>query len=102
MFFAGQLSGVEGYMESAASGIWAGLSLARELMGLEPICLPAESMLGSLMNYITDKSVKDFQPMGSNMGILPPYEGEKIRDKQQRYMVLAQRSLDLMDKIDFE
>ena len=100
--FAGQITGVEGYMESAASGIWAGLSLARELKGQQPIDLPAESMLGALMNYITDQSVKDFQPMGSNMGILPSYDGERIKDKQQRYLRLAERSLEQMNKIDFE
>lgn len=100
--FAGQITGVEGYMESAASGIWAGISLARELKGLEPIELPNESMIGALMNYITDKSVKDFQPMGSNMGILPPYDGERIKDKQQRYLRLAERSLEQINKIDFE
>ncbi|MBQ4538152.1 MAG: methylenetetrahydrofolate--tRNA-(uracil(54)-C(5))-methyltransferase (FADH(2)-oxidizing) TrmFO, partial [Oscillospiraceae bacterium] len=100
--FAGQITGVEGYMESAASGIWAGISLAREIKGLEPIDLPAESMIGALMNYITDRSVKDFQPMGSNMGILPPYDGERIKDKQQRYLRLAERSLEQINKIDFE
>ena len=98
--FAGQITGVEGYIESAASGIWAGISLYRELGGKEPIVLPRESMIGALMRYITDKNVKDFQPMGSNMGILPPLE-DKIRDKQQRYAALAQRSLDAFDKIEF-
>lgn len=98
--FAGQITGVEGYIESAASGIWAGISLARELEGQEPIVLPRVTMLGALMNYITDKNVKDFQPMGSNMGILPPLE-EKIRDKQERYAALARRSLEAMDKIAF-
>ncbi|MBP1557395.1 MAG: methylenetetrahydrofolate--tRNA-(uracil(54)-C(5))-methyltransferase (FADH(2)-oxidizing) TrmFO [Oscillospiraceae bacterium] len=98
--FAGQITGVEGYIESAASGIWAGISLYRELNGKEPIVLPRESMIGALMRYITDKNVKDFQPMGSNMGILPPLE-DKIRDKQQRYAALAQRSLDAFDRIEF-
>jgi len=98
--FAGQITGVEGYIESAASGIWAGISLYRELRGKEPIVLPRESMIGALMRYITDKNVKDFQPMGSNMGILPPLEN-KIRDKQQRYAALAQRSLDAFDRIEF-
>ncbi len=99
--FAGQITGVEGYMESAASGIWAGLSLARELGGKPPIELPAESMIGALMGHVTDTASKDFQPMGSNMGILPAMES-KIRDKQQRYGELAKRSLDLMQKIDFD
>ena len=99
--FAGQITGVEGYMESAACGIWAGISLARELKGQQPPTLPDVSMLGSLINYITDQSVSDFQPMGSNMGILPPMD-EKIKDKQQRYLALANRSLEMMDRLDFE
>jgi len=99
--FAGQITGVEGYMESAASGIWAGLSLAREIAGKAPIELPAESMIGALMGHVTDTVSKDYQPMGSNMGILPAMES-KIRDKQQRYGELAKRSLDLMRKIDFD
>ena len=99
--FAGQITGVEGYMESAASGIWAGLSLAREIKGQAPIELPDESMIGALMGHVTDTVSKDYQPMGSNMGILPAMES-KIRDKQQRYGELAKRSLDLMQKIDFD
>ena len=98
--FAGQITGVEGYIESAASGIWAGISLYRELSGKPELELPRESMFGALLCYITDKNVKDFQPMGSNMGILPPLE-EKIRDKQARYMALAQRSLEKFDSIEF-
>ncbi len=92
LFFAGQLSGVEGYMESAASGIIAGKNAARYLLGEEPIILPNITMIGSLLSYICDNSVNDFQPMGANFGILPPLS-EKIRDKQERYMALAQRSL---------
>lgn len=98
--FAGQITGVEGYIESAASGIWAGISLYRELVGREQIILPRETMIGALMRYITDKNVKDFQPMGSNMGILPPL-GDKIRDKQQRYAALAERSMAAMSNIEF-
>lgn len=98
--FAGQITGVEGYIESAASGIWAGISLYRELVGKEQIILPRETMIGALMCYITDKNVKDFQPMGSNMGILPPL-GDKIRDKQQRYAALAERSMAAMSNIEF-
>ena len=92
LFFAGQLSGVEGYMESAASGIIAGKNAARYLLGEEPIILPNITMIGSLLSYICDNSVNDFQPMGANFGILPPLS-EKIRDKQERYTALAQRSL---------
>ena len=92
IFFAGQLSGVEGYMESAASGIVAGINAAAEILGEKPLVLPEFSMIGALLNYICDDSVVDFQPMGANFGILPPLE-QKIRDKRERYAALAERSL---------
>ena len=97
-FFAGQITGVEGYIESAASGIFAGLSLARELLGKAPVTLPRETMLGALAAYISDPSVESFQPMGCNMGILPDI-GERIRDKKLKYERLAQRGLDSLDKL---
>lgn len=92
IFFAGQITGVEGYVESAASGIWTGYNMARVLKGDELRPLPDTCMLGALMRYISDESVVDFQPMGSNMGILPPLP-ELIRDKKERYMQLALRGL---------
>ncbi len=98
--FAGQLTGVEGYIESAAAGIWAGISLARELNGQTLLTLPRVSMLGALLCYITDSTVKHFQPMGSNMGILPPLE-DKIRDKQARYLALAERSMQALEEMTF-
>ena len=98
--FAGQITGVEGYIESAAAGIWAGVSLARELNGQVPLTLPRVSMLGALLCYITDSTVKHFQPMGSNMGILPPLE-DKIRDKQARYLALAERSMQSLEEMTF-
>ena len=93
LFFAGQFTGVEGYMESAASGIIAGINAVRKLRGDAPLILPRTTMIGALINYITDGTVADFQPMGANMGILPPLE-EHIRGKQERYQQLAERSLD--------
>ncbi|MCQ2449837.1 MAG: methylenetetrahydrofolate--tRNA-(uracil(54)-C(5))-methyltransferase (FADH(2)-oxidizing) TrmFO, partial [Clostridia bacterium] len=96
IFFAGQLSGVEGYMESAASGIVAGINAARHLNGEEPLVLPDFSMIGALLKYICDPTVKNFQPMGANFGILPPLENH-IRDKRERYGALAQRSLTWFD-----
>ncbi|MBR4123707.1 MAG: methylenetetrahydrofolate--tRNA-(uracil(54)-C(5))-methyltransferase (FADH(2)-oxidizing) TrmFO [Clostridia bacterium] len=93
IFFAGQLSGVEGYMESAASGIIAGINAAARLCGKEPLILPKYTMIGALLSYICDETVENFQPMGANFGILPPLE-EKIRDKRERYMALAERSLE--------
>lgn len=92
IFFAGQLSGIEGYMESAASGILAGINAAAKILGKEPLILPEFSMIGAMLRYITDETVTDFQPMGANFGILPPLP-EKIRDKRERYMALANRSL---------
>ena len=92
IFFAGQFTGVEGYTESAATGILAGINAARFASGEEPLVLPPETMLGALVNYITDESVDNFQPMGANMGILPPLE-KKIRHKDERYAALAQRAI---------
>ena len=96
IFFAGQLSGVEGYMESAACGIIAGLNAANKLLGKEPIVLPKITMLGALLDYITDPSVTNFQPMGANFGILPMLE-TKIKDKRERYAALSKRSLDFLE-----
>ena len=95
LFFAGQITGVEGYMESASSGIMAGLNMARYLKGKETLILPGTSMIGALQRYISDESVKNFQPMGANFGVLPPIE-PKIRDKQQRYAALSLRGLEDM------
>lgn len=92
IFFAGQFTGVEGYTESAATGILAGINAARFAKGEEPLVLPPETMLGALISYITDESVGNFQPMGANMGILPPLE-KKIRHKDERYAALAARAI---------
>lgn len=100
IYFAGQISGVEGYMESAASGILAGYNAARRLFGEEPIKLPKITMLGALSQYISDESVKSFQPMGAAIGLVEPL-GETIKDKKARYEKIAQRSLDYYKSIDF-
>ncbi|MEG0838177.1 MAG: methylenetetrahydrofolate--tRNA-(uracil(54)-C(5))-methyltransferase (FADH(2)-oxidizing) TrmFO [Hydrogenoanaerobacterium sp.] len=92
IYFAGQITGVEGYIESAASGILAGYNLACRLAQKPPVHLPKEAMLGALTAYISDESVINFQPMGCNMGILPPL-CDNIRDKKERYEVLAQRGI---------
>ncbi|MBQ9460438.1 MAG: methylenetetrahydrofolate--tRNA-(uracil(54)-C(5))-methyltransferase (FADH(2)-oxidizing) TrmFO [Clostridia bacterium] len=96
LFFAGQMTGVEGYMESASSGMMAGINAVRRLKGLPTITLPEQTMIGSLSRYISDSTVKDFQPMGANLGILPPLE-EQIRDKKMRAAKYAQRSLEALD-----
>lgn len=93
IFFAGQITGVEGYMESAASGIMAGINAVRRAEGEEPLVLSEYNMIGALSQYISDESVTNFQPMGANFGILPPIE-PKIRDKRERYTALANRALE--------
>ena len=95
IYFAGQITGVEGYIESAASGILAGKNMTRALSGLLPLELPVETMTGALSAYINDASVKDFQPMGCNMGILPELP-QRIRDKKAKYQALAERAVQVM------
>jgi len=93
IFFAGQITGVEGYMESAASGIMAGINCYKRIMGEDSLTLPEITMMGSLAKYISNPEVEDFQPMGANFGMLPPLP-ELIKDKKMRYETLANRSLD--------
>ena len=92
IFFAGQLSGVEGYMESASSGIIAGINAVKRLKNEPSLILPKYTMIGALLGYITDETVTNFQPMGTNFGIIPPLE-ERIKDKRERYAAFANRSL---------
>ena len=98
--FAGQMTGVEGYMESAGSGILAGLNLVRSVKGQPPLILPRETMLGALTAYITDPYTENLQPMGANMGILPMLN-RKFRGKdgkQQKYQAYADRALAALDE----
>ena len=96
LFFGGQITGVEGYVESAASGIIAGIALADRLSGRNPPELPQTTMLGALCRCISDSSVQNFQPMASIMGLLPPLD-RNIKGKQERYAALAQRALEDLD-----
>lgn len=98
VFFAGQMTGVEGYVESAASGIMAGRALADILDGKQPLSLPRTTMTGALAWYVANACTHNFQPMGSNMGILPPLE-DNIRDKQLKYQRLAERSLKDLEEV---
>ena len=91
VWFAGQITGFEGYMESAACGLLAARSILAALEGRTMTPPPADTMCGALIRYITSEN-KDFQPMGSNMGILPPLE-TRIRDKRERYAALAERAV---------
>ena len=98
IFFAGQMTGVEGYTESAANGIIAGTNLARILQGQAPLAIPATSMTGALMKHISTET-ENFQPMGANMGILPEPDTH-IKNKQERYEAIAMRGInDLKEQI---
>ncbi len=96
IYFAGQITGFEGYMESAASGLLAGANVLRRLRGQPPLSLPPTTMLGALTAYITTEN-RDFQPMGANMGLLPPLE-QPIRDKRERYLAVARRGLEELQR----
>lgn len=99
IFFAGQITGVEGYVESAASGIIAGINMANKLQGKPEFIMPPETMTGALAAYISDIYNKDnFQPMGSNMGILPELP-ERIKDKKKKYQMYADRALEKLGKL---
>ncbi|MDE7093646.1 MAG: methylenetetrahydrofolate--tRNA-(uracil(54)-C(5))-methyltransferase (FADH(2)-oxidizing) TrmFO, partial [Oscillospiraceae bacterium] len=89
IFFAGQITGVEGYMESASSGMIAGKSLARKLQGKSAYILPKDTMTGALANYVSEGGISEFQPMGANMGLLPALS-ERIKGKQERYQKTAE------------
>ncbi len=98
LFFAGQMTGVEGYVESAASGLLAGINAARLAKGEEPIEFPRETTLGSMAYYITHAEGKHFQPMNANFGLFPELP-ERIRDKKERYEAIANRALDVQAQV---
>lgn len=93
LFFAGQMTGVEGYVESAASGLIAGMNAGRLAKGLEPIVFPADTTLGSMAQYITTADFKHFQPMNANFGLFPPLE-KRMRSKKDKNDAIANRALD--------
>lgn len=97
LFFAGQLTGVEGYIESAASGLVAGINAARYVRGEPLLVFPAETAIGALAHYITTANPKHFAPMNINFGLLPPLE-RKVRPKELRYRLMAARSLEKLEK----
>ena len=97
VFFAGQITGVEGYVESAASGLVAGINAARLVAGLELLVFPRETAHGALCQYITNTEVKHFQPMNINFGLLPPLE-ERIKDKKIKNGLIAERALQALEK----
>jgi methylenetetrahydrofolate--tRNA-(uracil-5-)-methyltransferase len=91
LFFAGQITGVEGYVGNAATGLLAGLNAARLLRGKSPVTLPNTTMLGALCHYVTHAEPKGFQPMKANFGLMPPL-AKKIRNKQARYQAYVDRA----------
>ncbi|HJQ14811.1 MAG TPA: methylenetetrahydrofolate--tRNA-(uracil(54)-C(5))-methyltransferase (FADH(2)-oxidizing) TrmFO [Anaerolineales bacterium] len=93
LFFAGQITGVEGYMGNIATGLLAGINAARVYRNEEPVILPQTTMLGALCHYITHSHLKDFQPMKANFGILPPLEGAAKIGKRERGKMYAERAL---------
>ena len=94
--FAGQMTGVEGYVESAASGFLAGVETARRLLGQAPIDFPRETAIGALGLYVSDTTVANFQPMNVNFGIMPPL-GCRIKGKRNKNAELSRRSLEIID-----
>ena len=99
--FAGQMTGVEGYVESCASGFLAGVELARRLNGQAPIDFPAETAIGALGLYVSNDSVGDFQPMNINFGIIPPLD-HRVKGKRNKNAELSQRSLEILEGIKQE
>jgi methylenetetrahydrofolate--tRNA-(uracil-5-)-methyltransferase len=96
LFFAGQITGVEGYMGNIATGLLAGINAAQFLSGKKPFKLPEETMLGGLLKYITQAEMKDFQPMKANFGILPRLENP-VKSKRERSMQYSTRALAALD-----
>ena len=98
LFFAGQMTGVEGYVESAASGLSAGIHLARQLSGLPPADFTAKTAIGSLGHYIAEYPGDDFQPMNATFGIMDAYE-KRVRSKRERYGLIAARALKIIGEM---
>ena len=98
--FAGQVTGVEGYVESTASGFLCAVELSRRLRGLPPVDFPQETAVGALALYVSNQSVADFQPMNVNFGIIPPL-GYKVKGKRNKNAELSRRALELLEGIDY-
>lgn len=98
LFFAGQLTGVEGYVESAASGLYAGVSLASEVKGAEPVILPSSTAIGALGHYVSGYNGSDFQPMNVTFGIMDPPE-KRIRNKRERCAAISANALGIIERL---
>lgn len=97
LYFAGQMTGVEGYVESAASGLAAGIYLSRTLSGKAKLLFPRETAIGALSHYISNPEVKHFQPMNINFGLIAPWDGPRIRGKKEKNHAIAMRALDILE-----
>ena len=97
--FAGQITGVEGYVESTASGCLAAVELARRLTGREVVNFPRETAIGALALYISDQSVVNFQPMNINFGLIPQL-GYRVKGKRNKNAAIAQRALERLGELD--
>ena len=100
-YFAGQMTGVEGYVESASSGLIAGVNVAMAVLGKEPVDFPIETALGALAHYISNASTKNFQPMNINFGLMPPLN-IRIRKKRDKNALIAERALKALENTLFE
>ena len=101
LFFAGQITGSEGYVSSAAGGLLAGLNAARLIQGLPPVSLPRDTMLGALFHYVTHADPHGFQPMKANFGLMPPLL-PPVRNKRRRYRAYAERALAALESWKLE
>lgn len=101
LLFAGQMTGVEGYIESAASGLVAGVNAAYLAKGENPVIFPEQTAHGSMCKYITSAVAKHFQPMNANFGLMPPLE-ERIRDKKLKKQKIAERALEFLAKFKID
>ena len=99
VYFAGQMTGVEGYIESTGSGFVAGLNAARKALGLEPLIFPQTTMIGAMAHYISHGGLGDFVPMNANFGIIPSLETRVKGGKVARYEVYAARALEALDGV---
>lgn len=97
LFFAGQMTGVEGYVESAGSGLVAGINVSLRAIGESPIVFPKNTAIGSMANYITSTSAKNFQPMNASYSLMPQLE-KKIRNKQERHLMQSKIALDELNE----
>ena len=101
LVFAGQITGVEGYVESTASGFVAAVELSRRLRGLPPLDLPQETAMGALALYVSNESITDFQPMNINFGIIPPLD-HKVKGKRNKNAALSSRALERLAAVPVE